>query len=72
MTRRVFRLKALILMILSGYLLLWQFLLNGWSGNGRTYQKISIVRFSEMMRHKDFILINVHIPYQGEIPNTDL
>ena len=71
MTRRVFRLRALILMILIGFLLLWQFLLNGWSGNGKTYQNISMVQFIEMMRHKDFILINVHIPYQGEIPNTD-
>jgi rhodanese-related sulfurtransferase len=40
---------------------------------GRTvgYKNISVQKFSEMMQHKDFILINVHIPYQGEIPGTD-
>jgi len=40
---------------------------------GRTvrYKNISVEKFSEIMQHKDFILINVHIPYQGEIPGTD-
>ena len=35
------------------------------------YKNISVEKFSGMMQHKDFILINVHIPYQGEIPGTD-
>lgn len=71
MTSRIFRLKALILMISIGLMMFTQFLLNGWAGDGKTYHNISMAQFSEMMRHKDFILINVHIPYQGEIPNTD-
>lgn len=35
------------------------------------YQIISMDRFIEMMEHKDFVLIDVHIPYAGEIPETD-
>ncbi|MBU4220421.1 MAG: rhodanese-like domain-containing protein [Euryarchaeota archaeon] len=25
-----------------------------------------------MLQNKDFVLINVHIPYEGELPQTDL
>jgi rhodanese-related sulfurtransferase len=25
-----------------------------------------------MLENKDFLLINVHIPYEGELPDTDL
>jgi len=38
----------------------------------RGCQNLSIGQFVEMMERKDFILINVHIPYEGEIPGTDL
>jgi rhodanese-related sulfurtransferase len=43
-----------------------------WSIDEKGYENISIDQFIEMMDHKDFILINVHIPYEGEIPGTDL
>jgi rhodanese-related sulfurtransferase len=36
------------------------------------YVNLSVDQFVEMMKNKDFILINVHIPYEGEIPGTDL
>jgi rhodanese-related sulfurtransferase len=36
------------------------------------YQNIAVDQFVEMIDHKDFILINTHIPYEGEIPGTDL
>jgi len=36
------------------------------------YVNISVDQFAEMLKHKDFILIDVHIPYKGEIPGTDL
>jgi len=37
-----------------------------------TYKKISVAQFARMLDHKDFTLINVHIPYEGEIEGTDL
>ena len=36
------------------------------------YENILIDRFSYMIAQKDFVLINVHTPYEGEIPETDL
>ncbi len=45
---------------------------NGWSMDSNGYQNISMDRFVKMMEHKDFVLIDVHIPYAGEIPETDL
>jgi len=33
---------------------------------------ITVEELNTMLENKDFILINVHIPYQGEIPGTDM
>lgn len=38
----------------------------------RGYANVSVGEFVEMIDRKDFILINTHIPYEGEIPGTDL
>lgn len=39
---------------------------------GGSYQNISSDELHSMLGNKDFILINVHIPFAGDIPHTDL
>ncbi len=61
-----------ILMAVIVLILLTPIIPNGWSMDTNGYQNISVDRFVQMMDHKDFVLINVHVPYAGEIPETDL
>ena len=48
------------------------FIADGWTRDKKAYENIHIDQFVKMMDQKDFILINVHVPYYGEIAQTDL
>lgn len=39
---------------------------------GGTYTRVSPARLKAMLLTKDFTLVNVHVPYAGEIEPTDL
>lgn len=42
------------------------------SVEGGTYTDVSAAEMQTMLVDKDFTFINVHIPFQGDIPSTDL
>ncbi len=39
---------------------------------GGSYRNIGIEQLYQMLQQKGFWLVNVHIPYEGELPQTDL
>src|SRR3990172_5209494 len=40
--------------------------------SGGEYQDISTAELKTMLENKDFTFVNVHIPFEGDIPDTDL
>lgn len=39
---------------------------------GGAYLNVSVAELRAMLAKKDFPLINVHVPFQGDLPQTDL
>jgi rhodanese-related sulfurtransferase len=39
---------------------------------GGSYQQVDAAQLQSMLTSKDFVFVNVHIPYEGEIEGTDL
>ncbi len=70
MLKKTYGLRVMI--ILLTLVLLGYFSSDGWSIDNKAYTNISADQFVKMLDQKNFTLINVHIPYQGEIARTDL
>ena len=39
---------------------------------GGAYTEINVDELQSMLESKDFVLVNVHIPFEGDIPDTDV
>ena len=39
---------------------------------GSSYKNVSVNELAPMLKNKDFVFINVHIPFAGNIADTDL
>ena len=44
----------------------------GSGASGKTYTDISVAQLRKMLAKKNFVLVNTHIPFQGDIEKTDL
>ena len=69
--------KSIILVILAASLFLSACAANPFSNNtseinaATKYLNISHEELNEMLQDKDFFMVNVHVPFEGNIPQTD-
>ncbi len=63
--KRSFRFLAAALLLAAGCGLAWA------QAGPAPYRNVSAAELQEMLAAKDFFLVNVHIPYEGEIAPTD-
>lgn len=42
------------------------------SVSGGEYTNVNVDELETMLESKDFVFVNVHIPFEGDLPNTDL
>ena len=42
------------------------------SVSGGEYTNVTVEELETMLEDKDFVFVNVHIPFEGDIPDTDL
>ncbi len=70
MEKMTYRFGFLIILLAMG--LIGYPIQNSWSINQKAYTNVSVDQFANMLDQKDFILMNVHVPYAGEIPGTDI
>jgi rhodanese-related sulfurtransferase len=40
--------------------------------SGGEYMDITVDALQGMLKHKDFVFVNVHVPFEGDIANTDV
>jgi rhodanese-related sulfurtransferase len=40
--------------------------------DGGSYTDVTVPELESMLEEKDFTFVNVHIPFEGDIPDTDL
>ena len=66
------------LLILIGGVMTIAYILNGVTQDDSettvsraTYTNVSHEELNEMLLDKDFLMVNVHVPYEGNLPKTD-
>jgi rhodanese-related sulfurtransferase len=73
--------KTKLILIVAGLLILLAACSGAPSGEGAgqkvsvpggSYTDVSVDGLQAMLESKDFVMVNVHIPFEGDLPQTDL